>query len=590
MFKSEYAVYLGKDDEGNLVDFIYLDDLFIILSIVNIHEKEKIHSILKGVEETIIAKKPQKLFEFEEVLLKDLITHLPSGSSVACGLHVSGTLYLKTYGDGEIYLNRKDKLVRIIAGDSSASGHLNQDDFIILTTQSFFSLMTHEELKNHLISGKPKDILDKLTPQLKEKEDSGNIALFIHFEEKLELEETGVDVTSDSHPSHNAGIKNIFNTFLGRVKNRFMLSQPVTTNKKITLVVLAVLLIVFIWSVVFGFQRRERARIEKLTTVSDEIITQKLNEASDISILNLSRAQVLLVEAKQELNNLESKVKQKDNDKIIAIKDKIVQFEKEIIKAEEKKPEVFYDLKIINEGAEASEMFKFKSGLALLNSIKGEIYLVDIEKKSVQKTIDPSIKGSKFVALNSIGDIIFVNPTQGVFKIEDKKVKKVIDKDDEWSNLADFWIYNNNLYLVDEGKDEIYKYLVAENGYSSKTSYFKSGQSVKIDLPASISIDSALYLASGNKIIKYLAGVKDEFSLDLPNDSHSFAAVFTDVETNKVYILDKENAKVYILSKNGQYEKQIESSIIKSADDFVVSESQKAIYILIKDKIYKLAI
>src|SRR3989344_9382705 len=118
MFKSEYAVYLGKDDEGKLVDFIYLDDLFIILSIVNIHEKEKIHSILKGVEETIIAKKPQKLFEFEEGLLKDLITHLPSGSSVACGLHVSGTLYLKTYGDGEIYLNRKDKLVRIIAGDS----------------------------------------------------------------------------------------------------------------------------------------------------------------------------------------------------------------------------------------------------------------------------------------------------------------------------------------------------------------------------------------------------------------------------------------------------------------------------------------
>jgi len=595
MFKTDYAVFLGNETDERRIDFIYCENLFVILSSTGSQNKEKSHEILKQLEQEVIDKKPQKLYEFEEILLRDLISHLPSGSSVSCGYAVNGILYLKSFGDGQVYLSRQNKLVKIISGDSSASGYIHQNDLIMLTTGSFFSLMAEEELKTHLKLDKPKSILDSLTPELKEKDDSGCIALFIHFEKIQDAEEeiTEVEVLAENDITPVSPVVSFtkkISAYLDRIKDKANLKMPATTSKKITLVIVVILVVVLIWSVIFGLQRRQQARIEKLVTASDDIITQKLNEATDISILNLSRAQILLSEAKQELEKLKQEVKQPENEQIAQIEDKIAKYEKEIIKQEEQKPEVFYDLKLINDTAEASAMFKFKNSLVLLNSTKGEIYLIDIEKKSVEKTIDPVIKGSKLVALNSVGDIIFVNPSQGIFKIGDKKVTKVIDKDDQWSNLADFWIYNNNLYLVDDGKDEIYKYLVAENGFSGKTSYFKSGQAVKIDPPASIAIDTALYLVSGNRINKYLAGVRDQFSPDLPDDNYSFDAIFTDNETNKVYLLDKKNSKIYIMSKNGQYEKQIESGVIKSGLDFVVSEAQKSIYVLIKDKLYKLAI
>ena len=49
-----------------------------------------------------------------------------------------------------------------------------------------------------------------------------------------------------------------------------------------------------------------------------------------------------------------------------------------------------------------------------------------------------------------------------------KKPVRIIEDDSEWGNIIDLNVYNGNIYLLDSEKDEVYKYLVAEKGYSEK--------------------------------------------------------------------------------------------------------------------------
>jgi hypothetical protein len=52
------------------------------------------------------------------------------------------------------------------------------------------------------------------------------------------------------------------------------------------------------------------------------------------------------------------------------------------------------------------------------------------------------------------------------------------------------------------------------------------------------------------------------------------------------FVWDKEKGVIYILNKNGNYERQLASEIIKKATDFVVFENN--VYLLSGGKIYQL--
>ena len=105
--------------------------------------------------------------------------------------------------------------------------------------------------------------------------------------------------------------------------------------------------------------------------------------------------------------------------------------------------------------------------------------------------------------------------------------KELIGNDKDWGDIKDFWMYSGNIYLLDSGKDEIYKYLVAENGYSNKSSYFGSGQSINLGGAQKFSIDGFVDIALDGAIAKYVSGVKEQFSLDLPEDDIQFDMIFT---------------------------------------------------------------
>jgi hypothetical protein len=164
---------------------------------------------------------------------------------------------------------------------------------------------------------------------------------------------------------------------------------------------------------------------------------------------------------------------------------------------------------------------------------------------------------------------------------------KVIDADDELGSVADISVYNGNLYFLAPTKNKIYKYVPTENGFSEKSVYTKSESSV-LRQTSSIAIDSSVYAASTDTILKYTAGVEDEFKTVFPEEGVHIYKVITNADLEKVYAWDRANGVLYILAKNGTYERQVRSSSFAKADDVAVFGNTA--YTLENKKIYSISI
>lgn len=588
--KSEYAIFLGKEEEGVYTEFLAEEDFYLILEVKDTLSKDEVRQILGGIKNSLADERPDSLSSLKKIIEagREKIKEVQS-YSLACGFLLKDVFYLLTFGEGEVYLRRGGKFKKIIEGENSASGMAEEGDRYVFTSKKFSSLAEKQELEQGLQEGTAKEVVEKITPKLKEKEDVGAVALFVFFkkettEEKLEQPEEE-RLIEEERPKTRPSFKDLLFDWRRKLAS---FPRRTSTGRRATLVVVVVIFLIFVWSVVFGYKRRARTELLRQVNSHRQEIDEKLNEAEEVSSLNLQRSLILLSEAKEKFNQLKEIVGQKDVAEVGQIEQKIASTEKKIVKKEEKKYQEFFDLNLIKKEAKGEEMYLENDTTTVLNSSDGEIYTISLSKKSTATTKDKKIKGASQVASYN-GELFFFKGEEGIYKVESEgKVSLVVEKDDQWGKIVDFWVYNGNLYLLDSGADQIHKYLVAEGGYSGKTAYFKPDQSVDLSSANSMAIDSSIYIAGQGNVFKYTAGAKDVFKVTIPGgEEFYYDRVFTDKNNDKLYLLDKDKGKVFVLSKEGQYEKQIDSAIFQKAAGFVVLGSEKGIFVLIEDKIYK---
>ncbi len=149
-------------------------------------------------------------------------------------------------------------------------------------------------------------------------------------------------------------------------------------------------------------------------------------------------------------------------------------------------------------------------------------------------------------------------------------------------------IYNGNIYILDKEKNDIYKYLVAEGGYSDKNSYFPEGQEVDLSDSIGITIDSALYVVKESEVLKYISGGADPFATKYPEKTPQLAGIFTTTDIEQVYVWDTTSGIIYVLNKDGEYNRQVASSIIRKAKGVFVYDENA--YVFDGEKLYTVSL
>ena len=586
MLRSNSAVYFGRENQAGFSGYIADNNFFLALEFSEGLNSEKGSDLITKISVESRNFAISNLTSFD-LAISNLITkyNFPATFSLAAGYKKERIFYLKTVGGGKIFLKRGMRFAQIIEGDNSASGYLVDGDFYILTAQKFIDLLGSDlELKSIFDHKTPQEIAEEITEQLKNMDNEGSIALFIRF--STEVNETGGPYFNK--PQQMQGKNDLFNQFkkntIGYWQNFRAYSEKSGKRKITTLIAVVIIFFILIWSVGLGLKRRNLAGINEKVKFTKVLINQKLAEAEKAAFLNLPRSVALISEAKDELAKLKKEVgaEIKEAEELERL---IKESENKIVKKEEKKPEEFYDLTLDSKQANGSKMYLDKDNLGIIDRGQGLIYILSLSKKSLEKKANSLVKKAELISVNNDGVLFFIG-NEGVFKFtDDKKVEKVIGKDKDWSRITDIWVYNGNVYLLDSDKGDIYKYLVAEKGYSSKSSYLRS-EAGKIKTANSMAIDGSVYIGFTDEIIKYTAGAKDDFSTLWPQKSPIISKIFTTADEEKVYAWDKANGSIYILGKNGSYERQIYASVLSKALDFIVFE--KSAYVLVDEKIFKI--
>jgi len=168
---------------------------------------------------------------------------------------------------------------------------------------------------------------------------------------------------------------------------------------------------------------------------------------------------------------------------------------------------------------------------------------------------------------------------------------KIVNNTTEWEQTTAIATYSTNIYLLDSTSDKLLKHTLNENIYTKGTTYVDTK---KISLKNAIdeAIDGNLFIlfkdGSVNKFVK--GALEPDFvlkNIPTPNNKIEEASkIFTDENTNSIFVLDKKLNRILKFNKSGDYTSQYIFDGI-SIDDFVINAKLQKIWALSSGKIYE---
>jgi len=577
MFKQDIGFYLGHEKADGFSGFIDENNLFLAVEIEAGITPDRGRELTTFIREKISVIMIENLQQFD-VFISNIIKekNLPSGFSLSAGYLKGDIFYLKTVNQGKVYIRRDNKLALLIEQDETASGYIYEEDVFIFTFNRFMKLLGEESGLNQKFDHRPiSDIIDEITPELLALDDQGTAALFLKLKK----------IEEELKPVNDFFEKSEKKTFAFNLKDFYL---RFGRQKTLTFITVFVLGIILFWSVGLGYMRRSQENDKKKINLTKDLISQKLDKAEQVSYINMSSALSLVADSKEEVNKLKKETPLRSSSfagQVGELEKMITDTENKILKKEEKKYSEFFDLTVDDKSAKGDRLYLNDGRLLVSDKNRGVLYELSLEKKSLDKDQTSEIKKSSLVALFEEKKYFYV-PGEGIYQIIDGKTKKVIENDKDWGKIVDLAVFNGNIYLLDQGKDQIYKYMTTEDGFGSGTSYFQSGQSIDLSQVNSLTIDGSIYLAGNAVMFKYTSGLRDGFKVNLPDNNINTTKIFTSRDLEKVYGWDKKRGTIYIMGKNGDYQEQVNSKILSTCTDFVVYKN--FIYVLQGSKIYKI--
>lgn len=495
-------------------------------------------------------------------------------------------LYLAKTGEGVAFLKRGEKLVPVLAKeDKSASGFLKDRDILILATPKFLEIISRQTLKTLLNHHPPGEIAEALAPLIASQEENAGVAAIILSFQKGEEELTGVTPIKE-RPSLVWQVGERIRERLERLKIGRGRRDEEERSRRTILSVALFLIILLSVSLVLGIGRKKEAERFEEKNAAFTLAQHRYEEGKNLLDLNPSLARTILGEAKKEIEKetVGGKRKDKKIEELLTKINEALESASKVYKLEE--GPVFFDLNLIKEGGEGTNL-AFSSGkIAVLDSKGKTVYLISETKSGEIVAGGEILEEAKLVGIH--GQRVYVLAKEGIIQIEGKEKKKElkIKKDDDWGEIVDLTAFGGNLYLLDKGKNQIWKYIGTETGFSAKTNYLNQDVTPDFSQAKSLAIDGSIWVLVNGKIVKFTQGRADNFLLAEDLEFNNPVSIWTDEKSKNLYILDSGNNRVVVLDKiTGAYQAQYQWEGIKEAKDLVVSEVGKKIFLLSGSKI-----
>ena len=467
---------------------------------------------------------------------------------------------------GTIEIKRRGKLGKILTGGDeldSASGFLEDKDIIILETSQFANIIPQDVLLLAIDDQPIDQISESLAPIVHEKADPAATAIVVQYKEDLPAEALAqageVPIEPVTPAEQNYAIPTeitkripsvgFLKKYLDFAKNKIQNTKLAPTfdrSRRTVLTVASILLLVLIITVFLAVKKQNDQKTAVLLAQYYAPASEKYDEGQSLLGLNqaLARdsfyfAQKLLTEGENKLDRGSSGRKQIDE--------------------------------LLN---------KVNSALAQTANIK-TVTPVAVNS-SESKLLSSELSASVQFAAKQDNDIYTLS-ANGV----SKNGKVIVEKD--WGTAGGLGIYFGNVYVLDKTAKQIFKFVSTASDFV-KTNYFTKDTNPDVSTAEGIAIDGSIWvLLKDGTVLKFTRGASDNLSLTgLDIALVSPTRIFTNADSENIYILDNGNSRIVVFDKKGAYKAQYQADILKTAKDLEVNEKSKKLFILSSGKIYSI--
>lgn len=502
----------------------------------------------------------------------------------------SKVLYLIGKGEVEVYLKREGKLSQLLsvgAPEQLISGFIQPEDRLLLSTKSL-SLFLGEDLSKSLslpINVFEEEITSKVGTS--ELEEQGLAGLLM----EVEADQPATAIPTLASQAEEEPRIQFSGNILDKIRSLWSPSLtrffPTSGRGRLILAIMLILIIGFGVGLKYKSslnQQRQQVFNQTLQAAKDDF-----NAAKGLSTLNPAEAKAKLDSAKDKVNKALA-IKPSDSEAQNLKKQIDEQSSTILQQSTVSEFPLFLDMDLVKKNFKAQQMSLSAGKLLLLDPAAKTLVVLDIAKKSHQILAGSEQLGeANFASLN--GGLAFVySKDKGVLRVDttNQKLTTVAKKNSDWGNILDLYAFASNVYLLDLGKNMIWKYLPTSEGYSDKREYLSKNTKVDFSGSLRMQIESSVYvLKSGGEILRFTRGDKDNFSLGgLDKGVKDPKSFFVSSDTDNLYLLDSGNSRLLVLTKTGAYKGQIIGDKFAQASDLVVDEKGKKVYLLEGPKIY----
>lgn len=554
--------------------YIYCStNLFIALEFPNPSSKSQILPLI----ESVLMQSVSTIEEFKQYV-QNLKEHPMLDFAAA---FVQGAqMYTAVFGEGMVAICRGTKILPIIKGSGSVSGQFQEKDSFLLLTKSLHAVISQELINEALQQESVAAIVQLIDKQFSNEIPGAGLALLIEAQDAAVSE--SILLTPVKQPKQ---LNIPFKSFLQTA------TQKVTQVKPLFLVVM-LLGVVLVGSIGFGFVKKTS---EKNTSQAQQVlgvVSHKFEEGMALIDLNPIRARELLQEADAALGSESAQfVSEAELKQLTEYKEKIAQG---LVVAERKfiiSPSPFFELDLLKIGGKGARLALYQDALFVLDTQNALLYRLSIVNKSSKIIARGDVlKQAKAVAAH--GEDVFALSDR-VYQVEGNNLalRETIAPSAEWQRLTDIKVFGGNIYLLDPGKNWVWKYFRTETGYGTLQDYFLFDTLVDISQSQDMAIDGSVWIAMQSTIRRFSQGSEDVWRIKgLAESLGTYLDLYVDDTTENLYILDRNNQRVVVLDKNGTYLAQYLWKEGIEVTDFVVSEVVKKILLLSHGTIYAIDI
>lgn len=516
--------------------------------------------------------------KFVEKEIEELAQEIVASVVIACVY--DDTIWLWGMGKTAAALYREGQFITLVEGSkwgAGVSGKMLHNDTLIIGTEKGVEVCTDLNLREALRVG-VLNYTETLAPLIHQRSEQAEMATVV-----LECVQDGARESGELRNETKA--PNLF------VKDKFpeivvrrMREEPRKFNLILGTGLGLFLVVLIIVGAYVKVEKKVKSEYEAAITRSENMI----REAEEVSENNPERSKILISQSIEILEQYlatrpKSSYEAAAKSSLESIKNK----EQEILKVRGIELTPTIELSVLSDKLQSDR---------IVDDTLGSMYFWDDSSRSIVgvsikdlSKVAFSVENERFVRPFSVRDEVYTGmAASGVWVGSSSEQKIVIPTDSEWGEISQVATFGNNIYLLDRGLGEIWKYAATDTGYADRKRWFGAGIVLDLSRVVDWVVDGDIWLlTSSGKLEKYSRGVPASFALTgMPSESE--AGGFVDpvavtVVEDKVYVLERGARRVVSLDPSGKYIEQYVSEDFGKATDLMVYEGKG--YVLVNNVI-----